>query len=44
MDTLVRSDEIHEIRHRIKAIGYAAKHCFSHLKPFEFERMSVRAN
>jgi alcohol dehydrogenase (NADP+) len=43
MDTLVRADEIHEIRHGIKAIGYAAKHCFSHLKPFEFERMSAGA-
>ncbi|HEY1899020.1 MAG TPA: NAD(P)-dependent alcohol dehydrogenase [Steroidobacteraceae bacterium] len=26
------------LQSRIKAIGYAAKHCFSHLKPFEFER------
>jgi uncharacterized zinc-type alcohol dehydrogenase-like protein len=33
MDTLVRP--------RIKAIGYAAKHCFSHLKPFEFERLGA---
>jgi uncharacterized zinc-type alcohol dehydrogenase-like protein len=41
MDILVRSDEIHEIRPRIKAIGYAAKHCFSHLRPFEFERLGA---
>src|SRR5882757_10817199 len=38
MDTLVRSDEGEEVRPLIRAVGYAAKHCFSHLKPLEFER------
>lgn len=44
MDTLFRSDATQEVQPRIKAIGYAARHCFSHLKPFEFERAGVRAN
>ncbi|HEV2703191.1 MAG TPA: NAD(P)-dependent alcohol dehydrogenase [Steroidobacteraceae bacterium] len=41
MDTLLRADSSREIQPRIKAIGYAAKHCFSHLKPLEFERPGV---
>ncbi len=38
MNSVLRADDGEELRSRIKAIGYAAKHCFSHLKPFEFER------
>src|ERR1700760_766900 len=42
MNSVLRSDESQEIRPRIKAVGYAAKHSFSHLKPFEFERDAAR--
>lgn len=44
MDTVVRSDAGHELRPVIRAVGYAAKHCFSHLKPFEFERIGAGEN
>jgi uncharacterized zinc-type alcohol dehydrogenase-like protein len=38
MDILVRPEGEQALGSTIKAVGYAAKHCFSHLKPFEFER------
>jgi alcohol dehydrogenase (NADP+) len=38
MNSVLRSDDSPGLRSRIKAVGYAAKHSFSHLKPFEFER------
>jgi len=38
MNSVLRSDDTPGLRSRIKAVGYAAKHRFSHLKPFEFER------
>ena len=36
MDILVRPEGDQALGSTIKAVGYAAKHCFSHLKPFEF--------
>jgi len=38
MNSVLRADDTEGLRSQIKAIGYAAKHCFSHLKPLEFER------
>ena len=41
MNSLFKSDDfvpVHETGAKIKAVGYAAKHSFSNLKPFEFER------
>ena len=38
MNNVLTADDTPASRSRIKAVGYAAKHCFSHLKPFEFER------
>jgi D-arabinose 1-dehydrogenase-like Zn-dependent alcohol dehydrogenase len=41
MNTLFKSNDfepVHESGANIKAKGYAAKHSFSNLKPFEFER------
>ena len=45
MNTLLKSDAfvpVHEAGPKIKARGYAAKHSFSNLKPFEFERSAAR--
>ncbi len=38
MNSVLRADDSEGLRSRIKAVGYAAKHCFSHLKLLEFER------
>jgi uncharacterized zinc-type alcohol dehydrogenase-like protein len=40
----VLSTDSPTVQSRIKAVGYAAKHCFSHLKPFEFERDAAAEN
>jgi hypothetical protein len=33
---------MHDLGLKIKARGYAAKHSFSNLKPFEFERSAAK--
>ena len=41
MNSVLETVEVREsptVLPNLKAIGYAARHCFSHLKPFEFER------
>jgi uncharacterized zinc-type alcohol dehydrogenase-like protein len=45
MNTLFKTDDfapVHDTGAKIKAIGYAAKHSFSNLKPFEFERSAAQ--
>lgn len=42
MNSVIKADAIGGLQARIKAVGYAARHRFSHLKPVEFERTAAQ--
>jgi uncharacterized zinc-type alcohol dehydrogenase-like protein len=42
--SFVHTDEVEGLPRTLKAVGYAAKHSFSNLKRFEFERPAAKPN